>query len=67
VNILAHKALMAAFGQGSRHIDTPHMRRAIQDTEDATPVSRWRLLWPTLGTAAMLTGIGMLSLWSSMA
>lgn len=67
VNILAHKALMAAFGQGSGHVDGPHMRRAIQDTEDASPVSRWRLLWPTLGTAAMLTGIGMLSLWSSMA
>ncbi|MGH8596400.1 MAG: ExeA family protein, partial [Gammaproteobacteria bacterium] len=35
VNILAHKALMAAFGQGLRVIDRAHVKRAIADTEDA--------------------------------
>ena len=33
VNIVCHKALMAAFGQGARQIDREHVRKAVEDTE----------------------------------
>ncbi len=36
VNILAHKALMSAYGKGERLLSPTHVRRAIEDTEDAT-------------------------------
>ena len=35
VNILAHKSLMAAFGEGVRHVDTTHAKLAVGDTESA--------------------------------
>jgi MSHA biogenesis protein MshM len=38
VNILANKALMAAFGRGERRVDKAHMMLAVADTEDAR---RW--------------------------
>lgn len=49
VNILSHKALMAAYGEGVQVIDRPHVRRAILDTDDAR-IARgrqpgWRLPW----------------------
>jgi len=34
VNILAHKALMAGYGQGVRDVAKPHVDLAAQDTED---------------------------------
>jgi MSHA biogenesis protein MshM len=37
VNILAHKALLSAFGQGSESIQPRHVRRAVADTEALTP------------------------------
>jgi MSHA biogenesis protein MshM len=33
VNILSHKAMMAAFGKGERTIELEHVRRAAEDTE----------------------------------
>ena len=50
INILAHKALMAAFGAGSRLVCLEHVRRALDDTEGAQPFRRslssrhWRWL-----------------------
>lgn len=35
INILSHKALMLAYGQGVRQVTAAHMRAAIKDTEDA--------------------------------
>jgi MSHA biogenesis protein MshM len=35
INILSHKALMAAFGKGSQSIEKAHMKMAIQDSEQA--------------------------------
>lgn len=32
VNVVCHKALMAAYGQGKRMVERDHMRAAIQDT-----------------------------------
>lgn len=36
VNILCHKALMVAYGQGASVVDLPEVRAASKDTEDAT-------------------------------
>jgi len=33
INILAHKAMMAAYGQGCRRVDGRHVRAAVRDTE----------------------------------
>ena len=35
VNVLAHKALLAAFGEGADRVGYPHVRRAAGDTESA--------------------------------
>ena len=43
VNILCHKAMMAAYGQGASQVDLSQVRMACRDTEDATPIS-WSLL-----------------------
>lgn len=40
LNILAHKALMAAFGEGRRQVRAAHIRRALADTEGARPFFR---------------------------
>jgi MSHA biogenesis protein MshM len=39
VNILAHKALLSAYGAGRVQVDGRHIRAASRDTEDA------RLRW----------------------
>lgn len=35
VNVLAHKALLAAFGEGAERVGYGHVRRAVKDTESA--------------------------------
>ncbi|HHQ4540921.1 TPA: MSHA fimbrial biogenesis protein MshM [Aeromonas veronii] len=47
INILAHKCLMLAYGQGGRRIDSRLVRLAIRDTDDASRFAplRW---WPLL-------------------
>lgn len=50
INILAHKALMAAFGQGAESIQGRHVRMAAADTID---VVKPALLRKTLGFAAL--------------
>lgn len=35
INILSHKAMMSAYGQGTKYVDLNNMRAAIKDTEDA--------------------------------
>lgn len=39
VNILCHKALMAAYGQGQAAVALPQVKMATRDTEDATPLT----------------------------
>ncbi len=61
VNILAHKALMSAFGKGDPQVTTRHVAQAIYDTEESRRLGkllawRWHWLWPAMG------GIGALSL-----
>ncbi|MGR8920245.1 MAG: ExeA family protein [Gammaproteobacteria bacterium] len=63
VNILMHKALMAAFGAGDPAVSVSHVDRAIADTVDARRCGevargrfrwRWRWLFGSLGAAALL-------------
>lgn len=45
LNILAHKAMMAAFGEGRRQVGRRHVRRAGLDTEGATAFLQRRSSW----------------------
>jgi len=54
VNILAHKSLMAAYGQGARHITRQHIQAAIEDTEDATKITSGQLKGWLAGIAGVL-------------
>jgi len=51
VNILAHKALLLAFGEGKRQVKGRHVREAAHDTVAARK-PRFRLAW--IGAAALL-------------
>lgn len=61
INILAHKSLMAAYGQGSDRVDKRHVSRAIKDTDEAwieagTLIRLWRLLFNRQATPALRGG-----------
>jgi MSHA biogenesis protein MshM len=43
VNILAHKSLLAAFGEGSPRVEASHVKAAAQDTDGAVLKRSW---WP---------------------
>ncbi|GAB1392151.1 AAA family ATPase [Rhodocyclaceae bacterium] len=43
INILGHKALLAAFGEGQPQVMAHHIRAAVEDTEGAVQTRRW---WP---------------------
>jgi len=45
LNILAHKALMVAFGEGMRQVRVSHVKRAQLDTEGAQPFLHRRSPW----------------------
>lgn len=59
VNIMAHKCLLLAFGEGVPQVTTRHLKKALKDTESIeTGSSFWRilsfaLLGMTASTAAM--------------
>lgn len=62
INILAHKALMLAYGEGRQRVEARHVRAAAKDTESARKGS-----WRWWGVAASLliaagAGLGWLSL-----
>ncbi len=48
INLLGHKALMAAYGEGSPRVHARHAVRAGRDSADATGASRWRWQWPRI-------------------
>lgn len=58
VNILCHKAMMVAYGQGQSAVDSQQVKSASRDTEDASPLS-WSLatgnsFYVTLGVITLL-------------
>lgn len=57
INVIAHKALLAAYGQGANHVNRQHMVRAIMDTAESRSLGRWLArrdywLWPGLAAGA---------------
>lgn len=59
VNVLCHKALMLAYGEGVQQITTTHIKLAIRDTEAAQLPPSWWIL----GSALALTTLISLGLW----
>lgn len=56
VNILCHKAMMVAFGQGVMEVELSQVKMACRDTEDASPLHRSLLVGrPFKLTIAMIT------------
>jgi MSHA biogenesis protein MshM len=58
VNILAHKSMMAAFGEGQKKVSAAHVRRAIADTENVRKpslFSRFRILSAGISSVAVLS------------
>lgn len=56
VNILAHKALMLAYGQGKQQVNARHVRAATNDTGSARK-GGWRWIWFG-ATALAIVGTG---------
>ncbi|WP_437880145.1 ExeA family protein [Pseudomonas sp. LRF_L74] len=64
LNILAHKALMAAYGEGKRQVEVRHVRRAQADTEGARPFLRQDNRWlGWCGLAATLSALLVIGAW----
>lgn len=61
INILSHKALLAAFGPGDNQVTARHARLAISDTDSTRRPRRW---WRTIllggGVAAAAAGVYLL-------
>lgn len=57
INVLADKALLAAFSQGAHRVERKHVLMAIKDSNFATPeATRWR--WkPMMISSGMLLGV----------
>lgn len=54
INILAHKALLLAYGEGAQEVTPAHVRRAAADTPAAQPARPW--WW--LGFAMLVLSVG---------
>ena len=66
INILAHKALMAGFGEGARYITDKYVKAAIVDTEAARQrLLAWRRRWLrlTMLLAALLASASAALVW----
>jgi len=60
INILCHKSLLVAYGQGTHHINEDMVRLAISDTEDTQLSSRmpwWRRLVAGYAVAAFAVSV----------
>lgn len=62
INILAHKAMLLGYGQGTRLIKAQHVRLAIADTEGARPAGAWRHTPLSVRLAAGLLALSLLLL-----
>jgi len=63
VNILAHKAMLSAYGRGDDRIDVIHIRKAALDTEDTRPRRNRLALATGLFGLLSLTSAGLYSTW----
>ena len=56
INVIAHKAMLAAYGQALGTVNRSHMVRAIMDTAESRSLGRWLAcrtywLWPMLAAS----------------
>lgn len=58
LNILAHKALLDAFGRGDGQVTRRHVTRAVRDTDEARPASAF-LPWIAAALAGSAAGTGL--------
>ena len=54
INVLAHKALLAAWGRGRPRVGSVELARATADTEDVAASRRPNLLWLTAFTGILI-------------
>lgn len=57
INVMAHKAMLSAYGQAADKVNRKHMVRAIMDTAESRSLGRWLArrdfwLWPMLAASA---------------
>jgi len=58
INILAHKSMLAAYGEGKGRVDKVHVRRAIDDTEGAAlPHNSLVRVWQSLVSRQALSAM----------
>ncbi|MGD2111865.1 MAG: AAA family ATPase [Gammaproteobacteria bacterium] len=63
INILAHKAMLCAFGRGEHCIDRFHIRKAAGDTDDIRPRRHRLALASSLFGLLTLTSAGFYAAW----
>jgi MSHA biogenesis protein MshM len=62
VNVLCHKAMMLAYGEGKYNVDVSHIKLAIADTEATTlPWYASFALWPSLVAAGVVVSVTLAS------
>jgi MSHA biogenesis protein MshM len=54
INIMAHKALMVAYGEGRQQVSSRHVGLAASDTLASKPRRFWQRPWPWLAGAGVL-------------
>lgn len=64
VNVLCHKSLMLAFGEGKVQVTPEHVRAAIADTEAAQQIAGLPRWW-WLAAAGAFASLGAVALWQS--
>lgn len=57
INVLAHKAMLVAFGEGRHHVSAYHVRKAAHDTPSAR-VPRSPVAWAVLAVLAAAAVVG---------
>jgi len=55
INIVAHKSLLAAYGEGDHYVSAAHVRKAARDTPSASHVYA-PLVWVGAAAAALVAG-----------
>ena len=53
INILSHKSMMSAYGEGTKYVGNKNMRAAIKDTEDAqlSHTGKNKVIWLVAGVS----------------
>ncbi len=59
VNILCHKALMVAYGQGSQVVTKQHMKLAVNDTESIKAKRWWQSILPSAALVLLVQNTAM--------